>query len=191
MSVAQLDRLEQDLPVLKKTLRAAAASPVGELQQKAVHISRGIPLYRLQSLPGGRLELTAARLHAWRYLVFGRTGGEALLIVEVEDSEPGGEEGRAAAIVGSAEAAGELLDRLSTAGAMATGQEYELRIVEIPEADEEALWLHGGSDRFLDIIRAERREPEDSDQFLRRVQAVVELRSRPENIHANEIGGEA
>lgn len=191
MGIKQLDRLDQDLPILKEMLRAAAASPVGELQQTDLEVTRGMPVYRLEPVAGAQAELAAARLQAWRYLVLGRREGRALLVTEVEDEDSGDvEDGRSAAVVGSGEAAIQLLERLSQAEALAAGEDYELRIIEIPKADVEALWLHGARDRFLDLIRADRPEPEESEQFLRRIQAVVELRNRPENINAHEMTGD-
>jgi hypothetical protein len=173
-------------------LRAAAASPVGELQQTDLELTRGIPLYRLEPVAGVQAELAAARLQAWRYLVLERREGRAVLVAEVEDQTSGDDEdGRSAAIVGSGDAAIQLVERLSAAEALPSDGDYELRIIEIPKADVEALWLHGAGDRFLDLIRPDRPEPESAEQFLRRIQTVVELRNRPENLNAHEMTGDA
>ena len=106
------------------------------------------PLYvvGLASIRRGSNSIRAARPAGWRYLLE-RGGAPAIADLHATATGESVYFGRLVA----GDTAERLLERAREAEALASGQDFEARILDVPALHVAALWLHGSTSLFLPI----------------------------------------
>lgn len=173
MAIAPLITREEDIRQIERVLRDMRRSAADLTPGNILEVSRAFPVYRPDA-GSAEVDLGAARLATWRYLVFEQGSSQPTLTVDVE---PGGEPG----VVAIAGASDDLMSSLRLAEAAAAGSDFELRAIEVPGADAAALWLHGDEDLFIDLTAEEEPRAQAAAAYLEPVNRLLSARSaRPE-----------